>query len=318
MNENITYCDHNHATHKYSALIFVGFYLSVLALAAIIAPILFATTRHLANTYSISLLQHYVDKGFGKFFDRSRWLAFAILLPAFLNIIKLKISRDIGLNKLSLLLFSKIFIIGCAITSFAYYLLSYISYFDSKQTIMSQHMIASFNILMSSLIIGVTEEIIFRGIILNAFNRTFSMTFSILLSSLFFAYCHIGASACPKTHAVFEYFDGINCALWSLYGFTKNISFIQLANLTALGIILSLLTIRYKSLLAAISFHSGTVFVIMQMRKAGTFLQHTHTGNIAVNILDIKTTLFLQLFAIVLLYIKAKRYNTRRNIQCSA
>ena len=63
---------------------------------------------------------------------------------------------------------------------------------------------------------------------------------------------------------------------------------------------------------------SGTVFVIMQMRKAGTFLQHTHTGNITVNILDIKTTLFLQLFAIVLLYIKAKRYNTRRNIQCSA
>ena len=54
--------------HKNSVIIFIIFYLSVIGLSAIISPILFSTTRYLAETYSVSLLQHYVDKGFGKFF----------------------------------------------------------------------------------------------------------------------------------------------------------------------------------------------------------------------------------------------------------
>lgn len=293
--------------HKNTAIIFVAFYFSVIALAAIISPILFATTRYLANTYSISLLQHYVDKGFGKFFDRSRWVALAILLPVFLNIIKLKLSRDIGLNRLSISKFIKIFFLGCIITSIIYYSLSYIYLFKSKEVILSQHIVASLKMLICALIIGIIEEIIFRGIILNAFARTFSLTVAILLSSIFFAYCHIGAGSCPQINTTFEYFDGIKCALWSLYGFTKNMSFMQLANLTTLGMTLSLLTVRYKSILAAISFHTSTVFIIMQVRKFGTFLQYTHSGNISINILDTKITLFMQLVIIVMLLIDNKK-----------
>lgn len=293
--------------HKSTAIIFVAFYLSVIALAAIISPILFATTRYLANTYSISLLQHYVDKGFGKFFDRSRWVALAILLPVFLNIIKLKLSRDIGLNRLSTSKFIKIFFLGCIITSIIYYSLSYIYLFKSKEVILSQHIVASLKMLICALIIGIIEEIIFRGIILNAFARTFSLTVAILLSSIFFAYCHIGAGSCPQINTTFEYFDGIKCALWSLYGFTKNMSFMQLANLITLGMTLSLLTLRYKSILAAISFHTSTVFIIMQVRKFGTFLQYTHSGNISINILDTKITLFMQLVIIVMLLIDNKK-----------
>ena len=138
------------------------------------------------------------------------------------------------------------------------------------------------------------------------------MPFAILLSSIFFAYCHIGASSCPQINTSFEYFDGVKCASWALYGFTKNISFIQFANLTALGITLSLFATKYKSLFAAISFHTSTVFIIMEMRKLGTFFQHSHSKNISISILDTKITLFMQLVIIVALLvgnIKGKRAN---------
>ncbi|MDR0595785.1 MAG: CPBP family intramembrane metalloprotease [Puniceicoccales bacterium] len=112
-------------------------------------------------------------------------------------------------------------------------------------------------------LIGIFEEILFRGAVLRAFYTAFNPTLAIVASAMFFAYAHIKVpSAANVGNESIGFLSGFRCVIPTLFGFLYNFKVFQFVKLTLFGIILSLITFKNKSLNQAIGFHAGTVLML--------------------------------------------------------
>ncbi|MDE6431873.1 MAG: CPBP family intramembrane metalloprotease, partial [Opitutales bacterium] len=117
--------------------------------------------------------------------------------------------------------------------------------------------------LFCALVVSILEEVIFRGIMLRIFYTALPVNLAIVLSSLFFAYLHIGVPRAAKIASdAVTIFSGFKCILPVLFGFMYKFNVLLFLKVTILGIILSKLTLKYFSLNRAIGFHSGVVFAM--------------------------------------------------------
>jgi membrane protease YdiL (CAAX protease family) len=122
-------------------------------------------------------------------------------------------------------------------------------------------------IVLRAALIGVFEEILFRGAVLRAFYTAFNPTLAIIASAAFFAYAHIKVpSAANVGNESIRLLSGFRCVIPTLFGFLYNFKVFQFAKLTLFGIILSLITLKNKSLNPAIGFHTGTVLMLFVAR----------------------------------------------------
>ncbi|MDR2603384.1 MAG: CPBP family intramembrane metalloprotease [Puniceicoccales bacterium] len=282
---------------KNGMILFGIFYLCTLCLAAILAPLLFYTTKFLTNRFSIELFQHFIDKGFGKFFDRSQLVSLAILLFPFLKICGFHSLEDVHLIKISrrefLLTFSGGFILTCTI--FAW--LSFHNAFIFKSVVAKVYFWNFFKFTMGAIGIGFGEEIIFRGIIFNLFSRNLNRTCSILLVSLFFAYCHLGVGNNLKISTTdVTIFSGFRCIIPAIMSIGHRFNLLNFLNLTTFGVLLSLLLLKNKSLLSPIAFHVGVVFALMNIRSFVDVTTLVDGKYCSIGILDTWLSLALQGF----------------------
>ncbi|MDR3144122.1 MAG: CPBP family intramembrane metalloprotease [Puniceicoccales bacterium] len=255
------------------------FYASTLLLAAVIAPMLFFGAKYCAEIFSGGPFQHFMGKGFCKFFDRARLIAFAILLVPFVKISGVKISRDPWFRKVSplraLWTFIAGFVLLCALFAWFDRDIAAGAFKCAAGKVLAAPLTAK--LMLGAVAIGLCEEIIFRGFALRLLLMDFKMPFAIAIGSLFFAHCHIGASAAVKiSPADVTIFSGFRCLVPAAFG-SGGISDLQnYANLVAFGTVLSLLLVRFGSIWYPIAYHSGAVFAIAAHRAVARTIPGYH------------------------------------------
>jgi membrane protease YdiL (CAAX protease family) len=245
----------------------------------------------------MELFQHFIDKGFGKFFDRAQLISLVILLFPFLKICGFHSLEDIHLTKIRgrkfLLTFGGGFILACTI--FAWLSLHNVSVF--KPVVVKVYFWNLFKFAMGAISIGFLEEIIFRGIIFNLFSRNLNAICSILLASLFFAYCHLKVGNNLKVNtADVTIFSGFRCIIPMIMSIGHGFNPLNFLNLTTFGVLLSLLLLRNKSLLSPIAFHMGVVFALMNIRSFVDVVTVVDGKYYSIGILDTWLSLALQTF----------------------
>jgi membrane protease YdiL (CAAX protease family) len=117
--------------------------------------------------------------------------------------------------------------------------------------------------ILCATIVGILEEILFRGAVLRAFYTALNPIPAVIISSLFFAYAHTKIPPMANVNGGdVSALSGFRCLIPMLFGFLYKFNAFQFAKLTLFGIILSAITIRNKSLNPAIGFHIGTVLAL--------------------------------------------------------
>ncbi|MDR2779461.1 MAG: CPBP family intramembrane metalloprotease [Puniceicoccales bacterium] len=289
-------------------VLFGIFYLCTLFLAALLAPVLFYVTKFLTNRFSAELFQHFIGKGFGKFFNRAQLVSLVILLFPFLKICNIRSSKDIWLIKIPKRKILSTFIIGFIFTYVVFVWLAFHNVFTFTPVAAKVYFLNLFKFIIGAIAIGFLEEVIFRGIIFNLFSRNLNRAYSILLTSLFFAYCHGGTG----NHLKFDVtdvtiFSGFRCVIPTIISIWNGFNPLNFLNLTVFGILLSLLLLKNKSLLSPMAFHVGVVLALMNIRSFTNVISSVNGQHYTIGILDTWLSFSLQALAILCLIFTKKR-----------
>jgi membrane protease YdiL (CAAX protease family) len=298
-----------------SAASVVGFYVIAMSLAAILSCVLFWGTNYLANQFSIGILQHFVDKGLGKFFSRARLISVAMLLPVFLRINGIRFTRDIWFVKVPLQRFLMVFSGGCIAMIGIMMMLAMHSDTTFSSNMSGFCTSTAGRILISALMVGLLEETFFRGVIMKFCWQKTDKIFAVIFTSLFFAYCHVELEHIPPVSpSDLTLFAGVRYLTPTLLKTFDCHNILNFVNLTLFGVILSMLVIKYRSLLYPIAFHSGSVFTMLCARKRVQISQNFQDHFVGIEILDTWTTFALQILIIAyLIYVllpKKSKYAT--------
>ena len=285
---------------KYAILLFLLFYTFTLVISAIISPIIFNLTSYFAEKFSSQLLFHFLSKGLGKFFDRSRLITAIITLPIILRLCKIHVKRDLLARNISISKFAKIFTCGFIFVVFIYAYLSCVCDMQFRNIMPGEYVMSVPKFLISAIVIGILEELIFRGIIFRMFEVNAGTVTAIFLSSIFFAYCHLPNYGTVTVHGNATIFDGFKCLCQMFSTYVENFSLVKFLNLTMFGVLLSSLMKRTGSIYSSIAFHAGVVFSIMHTRFMFKFLKISGPSyGSSVGILDTWVTLITQILILL-------------------
>jgi membrane protease YdiL (CAAX protease family) len=280
-----------------------------LCLAAILAPALFYVAKFLAGRFSMELFQHFIDKGFEKFFDRAQLISSVILLFPFLKICGFHSMEDIYLVKIRGRKFLLTFIGGFTLACTIFIWLSLHNIVMLKPIGTKVYFWNLFKFSLGAISIGFLEEIIFRGIIFNLLLRNLNIICSVLLVSLFFAYCHLGVRNNLKIDSAdVTIFSGFRCIIPTIMDIGHGFNPLNFLNLVVFGILLSLLLLKNKSLLCPIAFHIGIVLALMNVRSFMDVATFVDGKYYSVGILDTWLSFALQSFlALGLIFVKCEK-----------
>jgi len=118
-------------------------------------------------------------------------------------------------------------------------------------------------IIIGMLLIGVIEEILFRGYILNAIRKSLGPVAAILLSSALFAVVHFIKPAEPE--AVDHWYSGLLLA-GHLFAKAGDTFWPEVCTLFCMGTVLATLSYWTRSVYLAIGLHAGWVWIMMIFR----------------------------------------------------
>ncbi|MDR1595423.1 MAG: CPBP family intramembrane metalloprotease [Puniceicoccales bacterium] len=252
------------------------FYLSALLAGALLAPPMFFATKYLAEIDNSGMFSRFIGKGFGKFFDRAIMVSCLLLLWPFLKLSRTKLmDKNLFTGGLSnfFLFFSygigTVCIVLVPLWIISQLKVSHATFHTPGITLSESVYVVAKLVVQAIRATGLSffEEIIFRGIILKLFRVSFGVVVSVVLSSLFFAYCHGGAASVVKIdHSDVTIFSGLKCIIPLLLSISHNFHTTSFFNLLLFGAILSILFLRHGSLLIPIAFHAGVVFAIKSLR----------------------------------------------------
>lgn len=280
----------------------------VMILAAILTPIMFFSAQWIAHTFHSSLFQHYLGKGFFKFFDRARLVSAILCLGYFFRTHASKLRTFWTLQAFSWRSFSAVAIMSTVLFFVAYNLLRQQAY--SLQPLSSDFILVKF--LVAACIIAFLEEFLFRGVLCSFFEKDMPHWVVAILSSFIFASCHISGKVSwniPADHVTI--FSGFSCIFPALLAPWRSFIFINFFNLFLFGSCLYAIRYYFRSLDMCITYHGILVFFIMQLRHYERIFLLKEGQPFNASILDTWTTAILQIILLMVLYgiFRKKIYN---------
>jgi membrane protease YdiL (CAAX protease family) len=242
------------------ACLFFAF-LGTLLIAAMLSGPIYVICSKINNPLS----QYIVTKGICKIYDRIVLITSVICLPFFLKKCRVKnlISTDSKSNSLKLFLAWM-----CLGALFMDIVTAFEVILTDKSIIFDQRALKLFSVkfpwfVSCAIIVGILEETLFRGAILRMFYTAFTPITAILFSSMFFAYLH---TKIPLAASVSNFnvgaWSGFRCLFPMMCGFIYKFNIFQFIKLVLFGTILSMITIKTRSLIPSIGFHSGVVLLL--------------------------------------------------------
>ncbi len=248
-----------------------AYFVGVVIVAALLAPILFWSAQSLAAHGLFSFLAKY---DFETFFHRSVLIAAALLLWPFLHISHVRCMADLGLapnprwgHDLSAgILISVIPLLCCGALLVAFHVYAIRHAFAWPRL---------GKVLVASITVAFIEEAFFRGMVLGVLLRTGRKYMAIVAVSAVFAAVHF-FKAPERTSAVVTWISGLNSIAHS-FGRVGDPMMLAsaFATLFLFGCILAVARVHTHSLWLPIGLHAGLIF------GSGTFSWLTHRQIVA-------------------------------------
>lgn len=271
-------------------------YFGSLIFAALLAPWVYHAMVWWFEVSPNSLNSYLAYKGFEDYFDRLRWIPVVLALPWVLAKCRLWSLRRLGmgLETPQRKRMRKWFYIGCLLMGTVAFAQLQFSPASLRVELSLGSIIGILlKALVGGLLLGLLEETVFRGLILRLFYTAGGPIVALLLGSLFFAYVHFKMpdrmwndafppEITPAEAQVYALehgkpppldlkrvnaWSGFYVAWGTIIGITQDFQWVKFLNLFALGCVLSLLTLRSRSLMPAIGMHAGLVFIMLSYRK---------------------------------------------------
>jgi membrane protease YdiL (CAAX protease family) len=249
----------------------VGYFVAIVILGALLAPILFWSAQSLAVHGVLPFLAKY---GFETFFHRAILIAAALWLWPFLRISHVRRIADLGLapnprggrDLCAGILLSIIPLLCCGALLVGFHVYSFRHAFAWPRLAM---------VLVASITVPCIEEMFFRGIILGVLLKTARKYLAIVIVSALFAVVHFLKTP-ERTSAVVTWTSGFNSITHAFAQFRDIMMLVSaLATLFLIGCILADARVITRSLWLSIGLHAGLIF------GSGTFSWLTHRQMVA-------------------------------------
>ena len=248
-----------------------AYFIGIVIVGALLAPILFWSAHSLAAHGLFSFLAKY---DFETFFHRGILIAAAILLLPFLYISHVRSMSDLGLASNSRwvrdlcvgILVSLIPLLCCGALLVAFHIYAFRHTFALPRL---------GKVLVASITVPFIEEAFFRGIVLGLLLRTGRKYIAILAVSAIFAAVHF-FKAPERTFVIVTWTSGLNSIVHS-FGRVGDPMMLAsaFATLFLFGCILAMARVHTDSLWLPIGLHAGLIF------GSGTFSWLTHRQIVA-------------------------------------
>ena len=248
-----------------------AYFIGVVILGALLAPILFWSAQSLAVHGVLPFLANY---GFETFFHRAILIAAALLLWPFLCISHVRSMGDLGLVRnprwssdlCAGILLSVIPLLCCGALLVAFHV------YALRHTFAWARL---GKVLVASITVPFIEEAFFRGMVLGVLLRTGRKYLAIVAVSAVFAAVHF-FKAPERTSAIVTWISGLNSIANSFAGVGDLMTVTSaFATLFLFGCILAVARVHTHSLWLPIGFHAGLIF------GSGTFSLLTHRQMVA-------------------------------------
>jgi membrane protease YdiL (CAAX protease family) len=242
---------------------------ATLFLGAFAAPWLYWAGQHASGIPNLHFL---AETDFQRFFNRSILISAFVLFIPMLHWIGLQRFKNLGLTKnrhwfrhlLGGFLLSAGVMIGVGICLVAF------EVFELKEA-PPWHLLP--RILLSSIVVALLEESLFRGAILGLVRQSFSPFFSALFVSALFSIVHFLSPAEDKIQEV-HWYSGFKILPYAFHQFAEPLMVLgKFTTLAVLGLILAHAALRTRSLWLPIGIHAGLIFSKMGFSKMTKRLQ---------------------------------------------
>lgn len=279
-------------------------YLLVLFGASSIAPLFYTLILSLSNISQADWLCYLAKKPLNQYIDRLRIAGFICLIPYLLKATQVKWD-DFSL-KFNLKTYFCCFLRGCFLWIF---LLLCIILATHTLQVRPDWRVSMVKIFFASLPLAFIEELIFRGFVFEFLRKKYSIHKSSTLLAVLFAVLHFSLCREGKAHDFPLFIQSLQCALNSITSIFGNIHWPYFFSLIFLNKILVILRLYYDSLWAAIGFHQGLVFTLMNIRYIFLFNETQNsfwgTGRL--------TDAWFVVIVLVLIYSQLKRYMRQKH-----
>lgn len=257
-------------------------YLGALVIAAVLAPPVHWLIQWWHETAPNALTRDIEDNPFTDTYDRLRWLPTLIALPLVLKVCGLLSWRALGVHFRGGggRLFLGYFFLGAGMLAGVAVLQAnhYGARLDGGMAFEDWVFLLA-GALSGGLLIGVLEEIVFRGMAFRMIYTRFGPWLALVGTSLFFSYAHfkIPDFLWEGRTGTVDWGSGWYVAFWTLFGITRDFNPLIFLNLFLFGMVLGALVLRYRSLMAAVGLHAGIVAAILFYTDA-TDIQNLTAG----------------------------------------
>ena len=258
-------------------------YFGALLFAGIAGPPVYWLVEWWAETAPNKLNTYLVEKDFDDYVDRLRWIPVLLLLLWLLKACELNSWRRLGVafngegRRLFLLWFG-IGLLLLTLTAVAQGLGTDVRFRKTDISIGNLSGVVLKG-LAGGLLLGLLEEIVFRGLIFRIFYTAFRPVWAIGLSAAFFAYTHFKMPGFiwKQTDQVVDWSSGFFVAYWTVLGISQDFELLPFLNLFMLGVVLALLFLGTRSLMPCVGLHAGLVTIMLTYKKVFKVNESTPT-----------------------------------------
>lgn len=233
---------------------------------------------------------HYLDpetngylanKPYPKYFDRARWLCVLLLLPYLFWQCRITSFKAVGFARPFASTASKWFFYGICMIALIYGGTFVLDAIELKPNSSVGIFLSNLgNAILAGALIGLFEEIVFRGLVFRMFYTAMRPVPAILASSAFFAILHFKASPTSVDSILpndIGFSEAFNVAFGTLTALVTHFDFTYLAAIFLVGIVLHQAFLMTDNLWANIALHAGWVFTI---KAIGSMFHTTESANL--------------------------------------
>ena len=206
------------------------------------------------------------SKPYTKFFDRSRWLCVLLILPFLFWKCRITSFQSAGFSRPFLKTATTWFTYGFGMIAIIYASSAAFGAIQLKSDVSAGGFLSNLgNAMLAGILVGLLEEIVFRGLVFRMFYTVLRPLPAILLSSLFFAILHFKASAEVFTNTSPQeigLYEGFYTAWAMMAALVTEFDFTYLTSIFLVGILLHQVFLLTSNLWANAALHSGWVFTI--------------------------------------------------------
>jgi len=262
-----------HERSSRGLVLILGVYLGSLVFAALLAPPAYWFVQWLAGVGVGAPVPYLAGKGFEDYFDRLRWVPVVLGLPLLLRACGLLSPLALGLDmgRGGRREFLRWWLAGLGVAGTVVVMQAAFREVTARPAAAGGGWLGvGVMALLGGLLLGLLEEIVFRGLVLRSLlSAVRTVLVAVLLAALFFAYVHFKMpdEVWQQAGGEVRWWSGFYVALWTLLGISRNFEALLFTNYVLLGLLLSLLYLRTRSLMSCAGLHAGLVFVMLTYSK---------------------------------------------------